>query len=230
MGFGSNPFGRGRPTPSGGPSFGGSLAGPGGGGIHFTLRGDKELLKILGEMTTDKQFHRAQQVALSAGGGVMKAAIIANLTSVKDTGLLAKSVKVVLRPPKYKNSRMATVGPTHMHVMMRRTKKGALRRVSEKKVSHWESQGEKLIPYDPANYGHLVERGTKAHSIGPETMKAIRIYGGHPIKGSVWHPGTTSVGFMRQAVDSQGRRAQARVAEKLREAIEHYVRSRKNWK
>lgn len=218
MGFGSNPI----------KTRGGS--GGGGGGIHFELRGDRELLKTLGEMTTDEQFHRAQQVALSAGGGVMKAAIIANLAAVKDTGLLAKSIKVVLRPPKYKQVRMATVGPTHMHVMMRRTKKGLLRRVSDKKVAQWVGQGEKLIPYDPGNYGHLVERGAKPHIIRVETKKALAAYGMHPYRGEVGHPGMEDIGFMRRAIDSHGRRAQARVAEKLREAIQHYVRSRKNWK
>jgi len=204
MGFGSNVFRGGKPS-------GNTQT------ASFRLTGDRELLMALKAM--GKLNRTSVKKALDAGAGIIKRAVVDNARAVKDTGLLAKSIKVAHRKHRYPGTLLAVVGPTHMKRMLRRTKTGKLRGVSKKKVADYQAAGETLVPYDPGNYGHLVEYGTKPHTIKPKSKKAMKPYGSHPFKGPVSHPGTKGIGFMRRAVDANGRRALQKVNAKLLEEV-----------
>ena len=160
-----------------------------------------------------------QHIEALTGAGIIKQAVVSNAMAVKDTGLLAKSIKVHHARYRYPGTLMATVGPTHMKRMMRRTKGGKLRTVSSKKTASWRAKGATLVPYDPGNYGHLVEYGTKPHMIKAKSKKAMKPFGSHPFKGPVSHPGTQGIGFMRRAVDANARRALQKVNTKLLQEI-----------
>lgn len=213
MGFGSNFFRGGLVgrKPSGNTQT-----------VDFRLTGDRELLRALKEM--GKLSRRSVKMALDAGAGIIKQAVVNNVMAVKDTGLLAKSIKVGHRRYKYPGTLLAVVGPTHMKRMMRRTKTGKLRVVSANKTASWRDKGATLVPYDPGNYGHLVEYGTKPHTIKSKSKKAMKPFGSHPFKtakggGPVQHPGTQGIGFMRRAVDASARQALQKVNSKLLEEI-----------
>jgi HK97 gp10 family phage protein len=56
---------------------------------------------------------------------------------------------------------------------------------------------------NPANYAHLVEKGTAPHVIRPESRRALKIRGpdGDKFVGAVIHPGTPPRPFLRPALD-----------------------------
>lgn len=67
-----------------------------------------------------------------------------------------------------------------------------------------------------AFYAHMVEFGTRAHTILPKSAKALRL-GGHMVN-SIHHPGAKPHPFMRPALDSK--------AEAAVEAVGNQVRAR----
>lgn len=108
----------------------------------------------------------------------------------KRTGELAKSIGTKLAKKRSDAARVMIVGP--------RSKKTT------------DSKGR---PVNPANYAHLVEYGTQAHTITPR-IAAVGVGGVlGPFKGSegfaakVEHPGADAQPFLRPAFDSKKNQA-----------------------
>lgn len=80
--------------------------------------------------------------------------------------------------------------------------------------------------YVAAYYGHMVERGTKAHRITRVNAKALKI--GRNYRVEVDHPGIVSPKpFLRPALDENTRSIVDAMRDKLRAGIEQYVRGPK---
>lgn len=212
MGFGSNPLGRSGKVTGGNAGFYGG----------FQIHGDKQLIKMFGQLP--KHINRVVvRNALSAGGVPIRDGAKQNALAVKDTGLLAKSVKIKPAKKKYANSQMVTVGPVHMKTALRRTKRGKLRRVGKKGWATHIASGERTIYYDPGNYGHLVEFGTKAHVLAPKNGKAMVMPDGGVRRGRIYHYGTQGIGFMRRATDANAAKALTIVNNKLLKGMRDYI-------
>jgi HK97 gp10 family phage protein len=194
--------------------------------VHSSIRmtGHEQLLWLFGELPK-RMTNSVVRNALSAGGVPIRDAARKNAMAVKDTGLLAKSIKIKHARKRYKHSQMVTVGPCHMKRALRRTKKGTLRGISKGKISDFRAGGGQVIYYDPGNYGHLVEFGTKAHTIAPKNKKAMRMPDGRVRTKPIHHCGTQGIGFMRRATDANAGRALSAVNAKLLKGMNDYINS-----
>lgn len=190
------------------------------GDTRITISGERELqraMKTLPRAVAEK----VSRDAVMAGGGVIKRAAVANAQKHSDTGTLAKSI--VVKRKKYRGVQMAIVGPKHMKKVFRISKKGKLRGVGKKAQAemHAAGRGKELYYYDPANYAHLVERGTRPH--GPKKKRILY----NPQTGQFYGRrvrGTPARPFMRPAFDSQKGVAMRRINEKLLKGIDAEAR------
>lgn len=97
-----------------------------------------------------------------AAGGIYKNATAAKVQTENLilTGQLRKSMMVRKVKKKFRDKRMAVVGPRSKAVFLRRTAKGKLRGVrSAAQQAKYRAAGVKLYKINPARYAHLVEFG-----------------------------------------------------------------------
>ena len=64
---------------------------------------------------------------------------------------------------------------------------------------------QKLESYVKAttHNAHLIELGTKPHSLSKGAKRKIMVINGHPVSGEVTHPGTRARPFMRPAFEAE---------------------------
>jgi HK97 gp10 family phage protein len=129
--------------------------------------------------------------------GALKKAIVAETRGIgKDKrGRPSKHIAVVTVAKK-----SYTVGTT-----------GKLRQVKRKPGERAYSAGQIY----PRNYAHLVEFGTKPHSLGPRGGRRYGESSGAPA-ASLMHPGSRPKPFMRPAFDTKLKEAEARFAQVLK--------------
>lgn len=109
----------------------------------------------------------------------------------KEFGILKKSISRKQKRYRRANTTVTLVGP----------KKGMKQIVSRKRVF-----GKRTVefkePRDPVFYAHLVEKGTRPHSLGKESKLFLRAGGGKtPGKQhGAMHPGAKAQPFLKQAL------------------------------
>lgn len=160
--------------------------------VTMKMRGGRELaraLKMLPENVGKRVMRKATH---AAGAEVRKAA--RRLAPTGDTGLLRKSMAQRTYRVKGKFLWVSVIGPRH-----------------RKTVVNGKA-------YNPGNYGHLVEFGTRPHRI-PKTGQAFLAFG-NTVVSAVMHPGTKPKPFMRPAYDQAGKVAISSFGRKAMQAIE----------
>jgi len=124
----------------------------------MSLSGDKRLMDALYSLPAQVR-RKCVAKAMNAGGGILKRAIETNAQKHYVTGTLAKSIVVKRVKPKRPGSFLVIVGPKNVRRAFRRTNKGKLRGVSDKKIDQVKAEGTQVFFRNPAKYAHLVEFG-----------------------------------------------------------------------
>lgn len=212
------------------------------------------VLKVFGVPETMASFRdlplrlrtRHMRIALNAAGGVLRDAAVANIP--KQSGLLRKSMKVKVKIPDESfnvahhgrpayalvgaSRNVAGIGTYRKSGQKGRVKSVKLDRVGERDVFRpGPNAAHSGIPVAtnllrPSRYAHLVERGTKGHSISAKSARVLS--SGSVVFGrSVRHPGTKARPFLSTAVRTSGSAAQAKALRKLTDGVYDFVNRRR---
>lgn len=153
----------------------------------IVLTGDKELeKKLLG--LEKKVYNRVVRGATERSMRPVRDSAKQRALAIKDTGLLAKSIGVKTKSYPRKRVVVSLVGP----------RKGFKREVTRTTTLPDGREVTKKMLANPANYAHLVEFGTQAHSLGGGSQ----IRDGLQFPGAI-HPGTVARPFLRPAFDEK---------------------------
>lgn len=108
-------------------------------------------------------------------------------------------------------------------------KKGWLKRSLGRKTKTYKRGGVAVIVgarrgmapdgIEPANYAHLVEKGTKPHAVGKGSNSRKSVLGVQAAHGGI-HPGAKAQPFLKPALDKNAAAIQATISNGLREGIE----------
>lgn len=140
---------------------------------NITLEGDAAMMHLLDELPKRLRDKTLVQ-AVMAGGGPIKAAMVAN--SPSSSGLLKKSIKIRRRKYRGGDVAIAVIGPsrgmkTTVSVVEGGKNKGSIRKNTRKGTGLIAAYGAGAAYRDPAKYAHLVEKGRK--SVSPKKGKAL---------------------------------------------------------
>lgn len=183
---------------------------------------------------------RHMRIGLNAAGGIIRTAAVANAPRGA-SGLLRKSLKVKVKVPEASYNQKhwgrpayAVVGPSRnvagiqtFHKTGGRGRIKALRVKRQNKVDTFTKSGMGVATniLRPARYAHLVEKGTKAHSITAKSASALAS-GGTVFGRTVRHPGTKGQRFLARSVASSGESAKQAMLRKLKDGIHEWAASR----
>lgn len=202
------------------------------------VHGVKDCLEAFADLPRTIR-NKHMRIGLSAAGGIIRAEAVIN--TPKASGLLRKSLKVKVKVPDASYNQAHWGRPAYAVVGASRNVAGvgtfrksgaagrikALRIKRQNKVDTFTKSGLRVGTnlLRPSRYAHLVERGTKAHSI---TAKSARVLSsGQVVFGSrVTHPGTTGKRPLARAVASSGTAAKQAMLRKLSEGIHTWAASR----
>lgn len=187
---------------------------------------------------------RHMRIALNAAGGVLRDAAVAN--TPKESGLLRKAMKVKVSVPEasfniahWKRPSYALVGASRNVTGIQRFRasgrKGSFRMMRTFVRGPREARQEFFAKTGlavattlrrPSRYAHLVERGTKGHSIIAKSARVLS--SGSVIFGrSVRHPGTKARHPLATAVRTSGSAAQVKALRKLTDGVYEFVNRRR---
>jgi HK97 gp10 family phage protein len=178
------------------------------------LVGVKEAVEAMTELRPALQ-RKTMRIAMSAAGGVVLND--ARSRVVRESGLLKKALGVKVSASKQKEWFAAVGAKRGNKLAIRVTKRGQVRTLSTKKASKLAESGTKLTYRNPTRYAHLVEKGTRSHTVA--TQKAGMT------NGSQWFGKSARVRarakpFLRPAADATAEIAGQTAVRKIKEGIE----------
>lgn len=175
--------------------------------IGTVVLGLKDVVDVLDSLPT-KIANQAVRRALYAGGKVI-AEEAKGMVQIR-TGALRKSIVVEPGKSRERNQIMMKV------TIARRSFKlinGVITKNKKKKGERAYRKGDIY----PRNYAHLVEWGTKPHSLGKGSKRKYAIVG---MQHGAWHPGAVPKPFLRPAYASKREEAVRVFAERLRRDVD----------
>lgn len=186
------------------------------------LHGVPEAIIAMRELPRRVQL-RHLRIALNAGGGILKST--AQSLVPASTGLLKKSlgVKVKIPDASYNSAHhgkpaYVVIGPRRRFVRAAVVKAGKTRLLGDKTALKRVLGGGKVQVRSPSRYAHLVERGTRSHSVVAKNAKVLS--NGTSFFGTRATVQANPKSFLRRAVSISGAAAQNKVIAKLHEGIE----------
>jgi len=147
------------------------------------------------------------KAAIRAGGKVIEKA--ARSMAPTETGLLRKSLGVVVRTYPSSGTLVAVIGP----------RRGFADTIVR------GPRGSGMVQYrDPAMYGHLVEGGTTSHDV--PTKRISGEWGQRIIRQTWTMPGTKAQGFLGPAFEQNKQAAMNKMALSLRKVLMRLMRKK----
>jgi hypothetical protein len=193
------------------------------GGVQDTINAFRDLPRAIR--------NRHMRIALNAGGGVIRDAVVANLPS--ESGLLKKSIKVKVRVPDASFNTQhrgrpayAVIGAAWSVQGRVGLVKGQMKKITTRQAIRRSFGGNGTFHTRvPARYLHLLEKGTKPHAVKATNAKVLS--NGEAVFGrAVKHPGTKPQRPIARAVQSSGEAAKRKVIQKLHDGIANWAANR----
>ena len=150
-----------------------------------------------------KTRRKVMKAAARAGAKPIRAAVRSR--TPKRTGMLKIAMTSKIKGFPRSGSAAAIIGP----------RLGVKGKKAEK-IRAGSAAGKKA---EPANYMHLVENKTKAHTIAPRRRGGFLMIGGTTIRGAVRHPGTSGRKVIKRGMKSSQRAAFGKVIDVIQAAI-----------
>ena len=194
--------------------------------LRLQIVGVQDTINAFRDLTRTVR-NKHMRIAMNAGAGVIRDAAVAN--APKETGLLKKSLKIKVRVPDasfnaahHGRPAYAVIGPARGVVSRVANVKGTVKTITTRQAIKRSFGGGGFTTRRPSRYAHLVEKGTRAHTITAKNSGLLsdgqRVFG-----RSVRHPGTKAQSFLGKAVQSSGEAAKSKVIQKLRDGISDWA-------